>query len=206
MLTNELLKKEFLEKEISDAANITWISSLDDLVNETADVYMDLLFDPQPERIERLANLEKPVFINAVIETLAELRQPFIRINAWPGFLKRRIIELASNKEQEKIAASVFSSLQWQYMIVPDEPGMIAARVISMIVNEAFYALGDGVSTREEIDIAMKLGTNYPYGPFEWSEQIGLKNIHALLLKLCERDKRYVISRAMINEINKGEG
>jgi 3-hydroxyacyl-CoA dehydrogenase len=44
-----------------------------------------------------------------------------------------------------------------------------------MIINEAYFALEDNVSTKAETDIAMKLGTNYPYGPFEWGQLIGLK-------------------------------
>ncbi len=63
-----------------------------------------------------------------------------------------------------------------------------------MIINEAFYALGDDVSTKEEIDVAMKLGTNYPFGPFEWGEKIGLQNIIELLKKLSENDKRYNVA------------
>ena len=75
-----------------------------------------------------------------------------------------------------------------------DEPGLVSARVISMIINEAFFALGENVSSIEEIDLAMKLGTNYPYGPFEWSEKIGLQNIYHLLHKLSQTDKRYLIA------------
>ncbi len=71
-----------------------------------------------------------------------------------------------------------------------------------MIVNEAYYALGEKVSTKAEIDIAMKLGTNYPLGPFEWSEQIGLQNIYSLLLKLSADDNRYLVAYAMIEEMN----
>jgi 3-hydroxybutyryl-CoA dehydrogenase len=70
-------------------------------------------------------------------------------------------------------------------------PGFITARVIAMIINEAWFALEEGVSTKEEIDTAMKLGTNYPYGPFEWGKEIGLKNIHALLDKLSKLNPRY---------------
>jgi 3-hydroxybutyryl-CoA dehydrogenase len=58
-----------------------------------------------------------------------------------------------------------------------------------MIVNEAFIALKEGVSTKEEIDIAMKLGTNYPYGPFEWAEKIGTERIKNLLSKLSVEKK-----------------
>jgi 3-hydroxybutyryl-CoA dehydrogenase len=78
---------------------------------------------------------------------------------------------------------------------------MIAARVISMIINEAYFALGDKISTKEQIDIAMKLGTNYPYGPFEWSEKIGLQKIYALLKKLREKERRYDIAPLLDEEI-----
>jgi 3-hydroxybutyryl-CoA dehydrogenase len=53
----------------------------------------------------------------------------------------------------------------------------VALRVISCIVNEAFLALSEGVATAEDIDEAMKLGANYPKGPFEWAEEIGARRI-----------------------------
>jgi 3-hydroxybutyryl-CoA dehydrogenase len=71
-----------------------------------------------------------------------------------------------------------------------------------MIINEAYFALGDEVSSKKEIDIAMKLGTNYPYGPFEWCEQIGLKNIHSLLTILKKNDSRYEIAPALVKELS----
>ncbi len=71
------------------------------------------------------------------------------------------------------------NNLAGDVVFVKDEPGLVSARVISMIVNEAFFALAEGVSTMEEIDVAMKLGTNYPYGPFEWLEKIGVANIYS---------------------------
>jgi len=49
----------------------------------------------------------------------------------------------------------------------------VALRVISCIVNEAFLALSEGVATAQDIDRAMKLGANYPKGPFEWADEIG---------------------------------
>lgn len=60
----------------------------------------------------------------------------------------------------------------------PESSEDIARRVISCIVNEAFLTLSEGVATAEDIDRAMKLGANYPKGPFEWAEEIGT---HAIL-------------------------
>jgi len=53
----------------------------------------------------------------------------------------------------------------------------ITLRISSCIVNEAFLALSEGVATAEDIDQAMKLGANYPRGPFEWAEEIGAHSI-----------------------------
>jgi 3-hydroxybutyryl-CoA dehydrogenase len=63
----------------------------------------------------------------------------------------------------------------------PRLPGLseqqIAARVLATIVNEAASAVADGVGTPEAIDTAMRLGTNYPSGPLEWGERIGLDHV-----------------------------
>ena len=72
-----------------------------------------------------------------------------------------------------------------------DKPGLVSARIISMIINEAYFAFEQKVSTKEEIDTALKLGTNYPMGPFEWSRKIGLSEIRRLLEKLSLEDARY---------------
>jgi 3-hydroxybutyryl-CoA dehydrogenase len=55
--------------------------------------------------------------------------------------------------------------------------GDVALRVVSCVVNEAFLALSEGVATTENVDRAMKLGANYPRGPFEWADEIGTARI-----------------------------
>jgi 3-hydroxybutyryl-CoA dehydrogenase len=58
---------------------------------------------------------------------------------------------------------------------------LIEARVLATIVNEAASAVAEGVAAPEAIDTAMRLGTNYPSGPLEWGERIGLDHvIHTL--------------------------
>ena len=71
-----------------------------------------------------------------------------------------------------------------------------------MIINEAYFSLSEKVSSKEEIDIAMKLGTNYPYGPFEWSQKIGLKNIYNLLRILEKEESRYKAADLLRDEAN----
>ena len=85
----------------------------------------------------------------------------------------------------------VLTFLNKKVIPAPDEPGLISVRIIAMIINEAYFAIAEDVSSEKEIDIAMKLGTNYPFGPFEWGEKIGLKNIYSLLVKLSKENKKY---------------
>jgi 3-hydroxybutyryl-CoA dehydrogenase len=145
---------------------------------------------------------DKPVFVHAVNCTCSKINKPnYIRLNAWAGFMKRPLIELATNNENIRgIAEDIFTEIGWKYIFINDEAGFIAARIIAAIINEAFFALEDKVSTKQEIDIAMRSGTNYPFGPFEWSEKIGLTNIMHLLEYLSKNDKRYTPSPLLVHE------
>jgi 3-hydroxybutyryl-CoA dehydrogenase len=75
---------------------------------------------------------------------------------------------------------------RWQH-------GWIVARVLSALINEAYFALGEGVATPDGIDTAMRLGTNYPKGPIAWGDDIGLPLVLESLLALEEwyRDGRF---------------
>jgi 3-hydroxybutyryl-CoA dehydrogenase len=58
-----------------------------------------------------------------------------------------------------------------------DFPGFIVNRVLVPMINEACYALMEGMGTRDDIDTAMKLGTNHPMGPLELADFIGLDTV-----------------------------
>jgi 3-hydroxybutyryl-CoA dehydrogenase len=136
---------------------------------------------------------ETPVFVNEVFGTLADLpdNKCMIRINAWPGFLRYPILELSAKEQDKKEAEKILADIGWPYKWVADIPGLVTPRVISMIVNEACFAVSEQVSSPAEIDIAMKLGTSYPLGPFEWSKQVGAERIIRLLSVLSAQDDRY---------------
>ena len=204
VLANEQLKEELLSTGINDSCKVDWINSSKDLSSfADADAVIDLLFEHNGYDSSHLTDLlKRPVFVNSMNKTVAEIGLPVIRINAWPGFLKRNIGEVccndeASKNEAEKILGLLNRKAEW----VPDIKGFISTRVVSMIINEAYFTLAENVSTKEEIDIAMKLGTNYPYGPFEWSKKIGLKNIAALLTELSLTEKRYQPADLLLKEV-----
>lgn len=201
VLADDTLKKEFLSKQKPANAEIIWADGIRSLGIIDADIYFDLLFEYDASRIAALKKLlPKPVIINSPVYTLKDTGAQFIRINAWPTMLERNTVEAAGDPG---IAGNVFGQLGWEYKMVPDITGMVTPRIISMIINEAWYTFGDNTSTKEEIDIAMKLGTNYPLGPFEWGEKIGLDKVAALLKELNRTDERYTIAPALINEITK---
>lgn len=192
ILTNDTLKKELLSDFGTNSQNIIWVQEVSQFQNhKDADVFMDLLFEKDhTTTLSKL--LPKLVIINSVINTLGETNPSFVRINAWPTFLQSGLIEASAiNGTQKPSTEMVFSFFNKKVQWLPDEPGFITPRVISMIINEAYIALKEGVSSKEEIDTAMKLGTNYPYGPFEWAEKIGVENIQALLQKLSRHQPRY---------------
>jgi 3-hydroxybutyryl-CoA dehydrogenase len=156
------------------------------------DAVIDLLFDDTAERITKLHQLQTQIIIiNSVIKPLHELGPGLIRMNGWNTFLKRQILEASGDDSLKKKGDEVFSFLNKKVEWVADITGFISLRVVASIINEAYFALEQQVSSKEEIDTAMKLGTNYPYGPFEWSEKIGLKNIYSLLRNLTAEQKRY---------------
>ena len=173
--------------------NITWTFTNTReafFANKNADAYFDLRANAHDD----YSSIAKPVFINSMAATLAENnhRKNIIRINAWPGFIEKDLWELAGVVNTE--AEYVLQQLNKRYIVVPDEPGFTSARIIAMIINEAYYALDEKVSSKTDIDIAMKLGTNYPYGPFEWSNIIGVQQVYKLLAKLSLTDERFLPS------------
>jgi 3-hydroxybutyryl-CoA dehydrogenase len=62
----------------------------------------------------------------------------------------------------------------------------IFARILGGIMNEAMWATTEHVASAEDIDTAMKMGTNYPQGPLEWAEKIGIEKVQCLLAALNE--------------------
>lgn len=185
IVTNDVLKEELLNGTSSLNEKIIWIKDVFQIKEySNADVFIDLLFET--EHINLLQTLlPKLVIISSVEKTLEQINSSFVRINGWPGFLRSPIIEASSkNDAKKKIAEQVFHFFKKDLQWLPDKVGFVTPRVISMIINEAFIALREGVSTKEEIDTAMKLGTNYPYGPFEWAEKIGMQKIDSLLHSL----------------------
>jgi 3-hydroxybutyryl-CoA dehydrogenase len=181
------------------------------------DVIFDLKFDEKPSQLQYYANLKGiPVFVCAVKQQLAKAVFDYGRkidchlfgINALPTFINRNFVELSLwNEEDNSSLISIADKLNWKFKIVKDRVGMVTPRIIFMIINEACYTLQEGTASMEDIDISMKLGTNYPYGPFEWANLIGIKHVYETLVAIYNdtNDDRYKVCPLLKTKFLKGE-
>lgn len=81
-------------------------------------------------------------------------------------------------------------------VLIEDTPGLIVARTLAMLVNEAADAVQQQVCSPADADTAMKLGVNYPSGPFQWLEALGARHVVTILeaLDAYYRGERYRVS------------
>lgn len=184
--------------ELVNGSGLPWLHWEEDVSLSSDDVLLDLRDEAwDMEWYARAGN--NPVFVSATMGTLADHHAPgnIIRMNSWLG-TGQQAIECAADHQVHEQAEQVMLKLGMRIEWVPDVPGMVSGRVIAMIINEAWMTLEEGVSSRHDIDIAMKLGTNYPYGPFEWCDKIGAARVAALLKLLAEQNKRYDPSPSLL--------
>ena len=169
------------------------------------DVIFDFLIDDSPDNLDMYADESDMVlFVNVVKSSLLEYSSyldhnfqfTMVGFNGLPTFFDRSILELTTLQAKENLIIHQLSKqLKFDYIIIDDRVGMVTPRVICMIINEAYYTVQDGTAERQAIDHAMKLGTNYPYGPFEWATRIGIQHVYELLEALYNdtHDERYKI-------------
>ncbi|MBL7810682.1 MAG: 3-hydroxyacyl-CoA dehydrogenase [Bacteroidetes bacterium] len=175
------------------------------------DLFIDLNFDTNPERISHYAGNIRTVFLLNTVCCTAESAmvaaglkwsgETIFGINAVPTFLQRSLLEISNpfgldTKGAESIAHSLgYAACEW----VQSRVGMVTPRIVCMIINEAFYTLQEGTAGAGDIDAAMRLGTNYPMGPFEWCDKMGLDYVYTILdaVYTDTREERYKICPAL---------
>ena len=201
ILADSFLRTEIQDKTWNNRVEIHWADTLDSLIGINADAYFDFAFENSRQHITAIQSLRNPVFISETTITAEEIDSRFVRVNCWPGMLSRAIIEIAPGTMADMNAAKqLLELLEWKFQVVPDIAGFISCRILATIINEAYITLQQGVSTPNEIDTAMKLGTNYPFGPFEWAEKIGYRNLLTLLNKMSTEDSRYIPADLIVDQ------
>jgi 3-hydroxybutyryl-CoA dehydrogenase len=124
---------------------------------------------------------------SAVSYLAAPLKRPdrLVGFATFYPLKERKVIELALGLRSAESAAQkveeFLKRLDKNTLRVKDTAGLTFPRILSLIVNEAARALEEGVAGAEEIDVAMRLGVNYPKGPLKWADEIGLDEVLAVL-------------------------
>lgn len=141
-------------------------------------------------------------------ELAHQRRQPNLAVMDWP-LAPDRADGLAVafgpkvSAEQQSAARALLRHLGWELLALRDLPGLVVARTIAMLINEASDAVWQGVCDAEGADTAMKLGVNYPAGPFEWLSQLGPGPVVQVLdgLFTSYRSERYRVSPLLRHRI-----
>jgi len=113
---------------------------------------------------------------------------------------------LATSDETFAATASLVARLGKEMTVSQDYPGFIVNRILIPMINEAIFALFEGVATAEDIDKGMMLGTNQPMGPLALADFIGLDTVLAICTCLYEgyRDPKYRPCPLLVRMVDAG--
>jgi 3-hydroxybutyryl-CoA dehydrogenase len=175
-------------------------------------IALELTNTSRPDKKENLRSLDallppSALILSSSVAVTLKTQSAWVRhperlagIAALPTFLEGRLVEVilpprASADSLERLK-KFFGALGKETAVVKDSPGMVMPRILTMIINEAWFALADETASATDIDTAMKLGTNYPHGPLAWGERIGLAHVHAVIEGLHRgfREERYCVA------------
>jgi len=197
-----------LQKLIPPTHIVEWVNFQDLYHQEPGswNLLIDTTLDDNPERLDLYSTYSnRPVMGRAVKHSLAAMASKYgkniecalMGINCLPGFDFRPHLEISLFQSTETdTLENIMSLLGLPYTLVADRPGMVSPRIITMIINEAAFLLQEEGATQKGIDTAMKLGTNYPFGPLEWADTIGVGTVVEILDAIYEdtHDDRYKVA------------
>ena len=129
-------------------------------------------------------------------------KYPQIKVAGAFGFYspKKKFETVNLDEKIYKLTEEIFSELGYSLISVSDPGiGFHLPRIVSTIINEAYYSLSDELASKNAIDTAMKFGVNYPLGPFEWEKKNSPSIVKNLLIELqmYTGDLRYRPSEAL---------
>lgn len=189
----------------------------DDLLDEISldsTIVVDAGGDGETDRGEVLAALdsllgpEAVFFVDAYATDLRACAkrmthpQRLVGYGVLGSFQAQSAVEIVDSEECSDdalaLAQELFESIGKGVVLVEDVPGLFLGRTIGSIVNEAVSAVDGGIATADDVDTAMRLGTNYPIGPIAWGREIGGKRIARILNRLAAAEgSRFAPHRAL---------
>ncbi len=128
-------------------------------------------------------------------------------MNPVPGMSLVEVIRgHATSDDTFAVTSELVAKLNKEMAVSQDYPGFIVNRILMPMINEAAFALYEGIATAEDIDKGMKLGTNQPMGPLTLADFIGLDTCLAIMEVLYDgfKDPKYRPCPLLVKMVNAG--
>lgn len=188
---NKGIERNKITEEEKNAAEerLHYTNNMDQSVS-----HADLIIEAVPEKIEikksifeeidRLAPAHCLFATNTSTMSPTEIGsftnrpQKVIAMHFFNPVHKMPLVEIIKGLETDEHTVNVIQEtarrMKKETVVVNEFPGFVTSRISALVGNEAFYMLQEGIGSPEDIDKAIKLGLNYPMGPFELGDLVGL--------------------------------
>lgn len=200
--TAKLLEKGAITAEQKAAAEaIRFVDTLDGV--EEADLVIEAIVEDPQAKFDLFAELDRrarPGVILAsntssisITKIAAHTKRPekVIGMHFMNPVPLMRLVEvirgLATDDETTQTVLAVCRQMGKEPVEAKDSPGFISNRILCPMINEAIFALQEGIGTPEAIDTVMKLGMNHPMGPLTLADFIGL-DVVLSVMEILHRD------------------
>jgi 3-hydroxybutyryl-CoA dehydrogenase len=159
--------------------------------------------DPQPGEGVYLRREQLAAVLCASASVGAFRRLGIVGFNVVPPL--GGLVELTGERRDD--ADELFRALGFHTEWVGDAPGLVLGRIVGQLVNEAAFAIGEGVGSPEDVDDGVKLGLNHPRGPVEWGAAIGIEHVLSVVDGLYDdrHEDRYRAAPALRRAASLGE-
>ena len=167
---------------------------------DQSDVIVNFNFDLNKESIEIYEKLECPlILLSAVFVELPSNNKLLHRgnifgFNGMDGFAQLKSWEISNPYENDyTMLRNFFEKIGKEVIWVKNKVGMVRPRILFQILKEADQTFINQIASKEDIDLAMQLGTNYPKGPFQWIAELSPDRISTFLqtMSRISNDSRY---------------
>ncbi len=195
---DRLVKKDKLSASDRDAALARIESGTDYRLLAGADLVIEAATERLELKLKLLQQVEAVVGPDALIasntssisitQLAAVLKTPgrFIGLhffNPVPVMELVEVIRGLQTADNTQVRVAEFAQrIGKQVVNVSNSPGFAVNRVLCVMLNEAIFALHEGIATAEEIDLAMKLGCNHPIGPLALADLVGLDTLLSVMM------------------------
>lgn len=211
---NEILQRRLINNKITEQENNNILSNIvidDDLnICKDCDIIIESTFENIDFKIQIFNKLDKIchrdiIFASntsslSITDMSIQTSRPnnFVGIHFFNPVENMKLVEVintsfTSKNTSEKII-NLIKSIKKEVVVVKDSPGFIVNRLIIPMINEAISVYYEGIATKEDIDKAMKFGTNHPMGPLELADFIGLDICLAIMNSIYNefKDSKYL--------------